>query len=69
MFEAERADKGEVVQYLLEAGGAEVEKTGTEKQPTTEDIKDVTDGEEVPAETSTSAVRDGQQGADFTMGG
>ncbi|KAK4565787.1 ankyrin repeat-containing protein [Recurvomyces mirabilis] len=38
MFEAERADKSEVVQFLLEAGGKEVEKTGREDQAdTTED--------------------------------
>ncbi|QIX02217.1 hypothetical protein AMS68_007734 [Peltaster fructicola] len=30
MFEAERAEKNEVVQYLLEAGGKEVENTGSE---------------------------------------
>lgn len=50
MFEAERADKGEVVQYLLEAGGAEVEKTGTEGQASAEDV------EEVDAESANKAA-------------
>lgn len=45
MFEAERADKNEVVTYLLEAGGKEVERTGSEKPAGTEDEVDV-DGEE-----------------------
>ncbi|KAK5120776.1 hypothetical protein LTR85_005842 [Meristemomyces frigidus] len=45
MFEAERADKSEVVQYLLEAGGREVEKTGTEGQASAEDEADVQNGE------------------------
>ncbi|KAK4542251.1 hypothetical protein LTR36_006904 [Oleoguttula mirabilis] len=45
MFEAERADKNEVVQYLLEAGGRKVEQTGTEGQPSAEDEVDVQDGE------------------------
>lgn len=38
MFEAERADKNEVVQYLLEAGGKDVESGGVEKEPTEEDV-------------------------------
>lgn len=45
MFEAERADKNEVVQYLLEAGGKEVEKAGEEGQPSAEDVADVQEGE------------------------
>ncbi|KAK4501796.1 hypothetical protein PRZ48_007605 [Zasmidium cellare] len=45
MFEAERADKNEVVQYLLEAGGKEVEKGGVEKQPTEEDVAGTEEGE------------------------
>ncbi|KAK3679829.1 ankyrin repeat-containing protein [Recurvomyces mirabilis] len=41
MFEAERADKSEVVQFLLEAGGKEVEKTGREGQAdTAEDVEE-----------------------------
>lgn len=32
MFEAERADKGDVVQYLLVAGGKEVEQIGNERE-------------------------------------
>ncbi|KAF7189861.1 Ankyrin repeat-containing protein YAR1 [Pseudocercospora fuligena] len=45
MFEAERADKSEVVQYLLIAGGKEVEEGGTEGQPSEEDVADVQEGE------------------------
>ncbi|EME81905.1 uncharacterized protein MYCFIDRAFT_138563 [Pseudocercospora fijiensis CIRAD86] len=45
MFEAERADKSEVVQYLLVAGGKEVEQGGTEGQPSEEDVADVQEGE------------------------
>ena len=46
MFEAERADKHDVVQYLLQAGGSQVERSGVESQPTSEDIADVDDGRE-----------------------
>ncbi|WPH03877.1 Hypothetical protein R9X50_00676000 [Acrodontium crateriforme] len=45
MFEAERADKNEVVTYLLEAGGKEVERTGSEKPAGQEDEVD-TEGDE-----------------------
>ncbi|PPJ54929.1 hypothetical protein CBER1_06094 [Cercospora berteroae] len=45
MFEAERADKNNVVQYLLEAGGKEVERAGEEGQPSEEDVEDVQEGE------------------------
>ncbi|PIA92429.1 Ankyrin repeat-containing protein [Cercospora beticola] len=45
MFEAERADKNDVVQYLLEAGGKEVERAGEEGQPSEEDVEDVQEGE------------------------
>lgn len=45
MFEAERADKSDVVQYLLEAGGKEVEHGGVEKQPTEEDEVETQEGE------------------------
>lgn len=41
MFEAERADKGDVVQFLLEAGGKEVERTGVEGGLSEEDMKDM----------------------------
>ncbi|KAM3418075.1 hypothetical protein BST61_g6280 [Cercospora zeina] len=45
MFEAERADKNDVVQYLLEAGGKEVERAGEEGQPSEENVEDVQEGE------------------------
>lgn len=45
MFEAERADKNDVVQYLLEAGGKEVERAGEEGMPSEEDVVEVQDGE------------------------
>jgi hypothetical protein len=41
MFEAERADKNEVVQYLLEVGGREVERTGQEGTASKEDEVEV----------------------------
>jgi ankyrin repeat protein len=45
MFEAERADKSDVVQYLLEAGGEKVEEGGSEAQPSAEEVADVQNGE------------------------
>ena len=66
MFEAERADKNEVVQYLLEAGGREVERTGTEGQASAEDEVDVADGE---ASGSNGGAVDGSTaGEDVNMG-
>ncbi|TKA81616.1 hypothetical protein B0A55_03550 [Friedmanniomyces simplex] len=48
MFEAERADKSEVVQYLLETGGRAVEQTGREGAASAEDEAEVqADGEGV----------------------
>lgn len=41
MFEAERADKGDVVQFLLEAGGKDVERVGAEAGVSDEDMKDM----------------------------
>ncbi|KAK0291964.1 ankyrin repeat-containing protein [Friedmanniomyces endolithicus] len=41
MFEAERADKNEVVQYLLEVGGRAVEQTGREGAASAEDEAEV----------------------------
>ncbi|KAK6442381.1 ankyrin repeat-containing protein [Oleoguttula sp. CCFEE 5521] len=63
MFEAERADKGEVVQYLLEAGGKEVESLGHEGQPSSEDVQDI------DAETSQdgSAAAGADKDTDVTM--
>ncbi|OQO13988.1 hypothetical protein B0A48_00863 [Cryoendolithus antarcticus] len=63
MFEAERADKGEVVQYLLEAGGKEVESLGHEGQPSSEDVQDI------DAETSQdgSAAAGADKDNDVTM--
>lgn len=55
MFEAERADKNDVVQHLLEAGGKEVEKAGVEGMPSAEDVQDVQDGEEEEAGGSVQA--------------
>ncbi|KAK3658847.1 ankyrin repeat-containing protein [Elasticomyces elasticus] len=45
MFEAERADKSDVVQYLLEVGGRAVEQTGREGVASAEDEVDVRAGE------------------------
>lgn len=55
MFEAERADKSEVVQYLLETGGREVERTGTEGQASPEEAVSVQDGEASAANGSAVA--------------
>lgn len=62
MFEAERADKNDVVQYLLEAGGKEVEQAGAEGQPSAEDVVEVQEGE-----TGSSAQAEG--GVDLDMNG
>ncbi|KAI7139203.1 hypothetical protein KC316_g16553 [Hortaea werneckii] len=45
MFEAERAEKNDVVQYLLEAGGRKVEQAGQEGQLGAEDEVEVVEGE------------------------
>jgi hypothetical protein len=47
MFEAERADRNEVVQHLLEAGGKEVEKAGVEGTAAADEVGDEDEGEEV----------------------
>ncbi|KAK3057411.1 ankyrin repeat-containing protein [Extremus antarcticus] len=41
MFEAERAEKNDVVQHLLQTGGAHVERGGVETEPTIDEIVDV----------------------------
>jgi len=41
MFEAERADKNDVVQFLLEAGGKDVERVGAEGGVSEEEMKDM----------------------------
>lgn len=41
MFEAERAERTEVVGFLLLAGGREVERAGTQKAPTEDDVADL----------------------------
>lgn len=44
MFEAERADKSDVVQFLLEAGGREVERVGMEGVASQEDEAEAREG-------------------------
>jgi len=44
MFEAERAEKNEVVQYMLDAGGRKVEQTGTEGISSADEEVDMHDG-------------------------
>nr|OQO24325.1 hypothetical protein B0A51_07175 [Rachicladosporium sp. CCFEE 5018] len=63
MFEAERADKGEVVQYLLEAGGKEVESLGHEGQPSSEDVQDI----DAEAPSGESAAAGAGKDTDVTM--
>lgn len=58
MFEAERADKTDVVGFLLLAGGREVERAGTQKAPTEDDVADL---QEDTATASTSTEQ--QNGA------
>ncbi|EME43524.1 hypothetical protein DOTSEDRAFT_97520, partial [Dothistroma septosporum NZE10] len=45
MFEAERAEKDDVVQYLLEVGGKDVETGGSEGQASADDVADVQEDE------------------------
>lgn len=56
MFEAERADKGDVVQFLLEAGGKDVERVGAEAGVSEEDMKDM-DVEEDAGEGGSGDVK------------
>nr|POE72763.1 ankyrin repeat-containing protein yar1 [Quercus suber] len=58
MFEAERADKNDVVQYLLEAGGKEVERAGTEGRPLDEDVAEMENSDPgIESSSSTSVVQ------------
>ena len=41
MFEAERAEKSDVAQYLLRLGGSRVEGAGAERRPSPEDVVEV----------------------------
>jgi hypothetical protein len=69
MFEAERADKNDVVQHLLEAGGKEVEKAGVEGLASAEDVDDDEDDEEVQeAEGSVSAQASAGEDVNMTNG-
>lgn len=61
MFEAERADKGEVVQHLLEAGGKEVEKAGIEGNVNEQDVQEMAESNAAEEGSSTT-------GADVKMG-
>lgn len=64
MFDAERAERSDVVRFLLLAGGREVERTGTQKQPTEEEIADLQqDGEPGPA----NGAKQASSGGDFVM--
>ncbi|GAB7360561.1 hypothetical protein MBLNU230_g0446t1 [Neophaeotheca triangularis] len=47
MFEAERNEKSEVVGYLLEAGGKDVEKVGAEGAAADEELKEMDQEDEV----------------------
>ena len=61
MFEAERADKTDVVQYLLEVGGTEVERTGRTGVVTAEDLADVDASAEDMAKNTNGADVDMQE--------
>lgn len=63
MFEAERADKTEVVGFLLLAGGREVERKGTQKAPTEDDVADLQQG----GESSTAGAEQANGGDDVEM--
>lgn len=57
MFEAERADKNDVVQHLLEAGGKEVEKAGFEGMPSAEDMEEGDEGDEEEEEEANGSAQ------------
>nr|POE87441.1 ankyrin repeat-containing protein yar1 [Quercus suber] len=59
MFEAERAEKNDVVQYLLEAGGKEVERAGMEGQPLAEDVADMEDNSSGVGSSSSTTPAEG----------
>jgi uncharacterized protein len=55
LFEAERAERNDVAQFLLETAGARVERGGIESQPTADDVRDV-EAEVDQAESGSSAT-------------
>ena len=63
MFEAERADKSEVVQFLLEAGGKEVERAGVEQAGASEE-----DERDLEKEVREEEVGDGSGDVKMSMG-
>ena len=65
LFEAERAERNDVVQFLLEAGGKEVERVGVEGQPTAEDVVDVQESTNAADSSRQSNSADG--GADVDL--
>lgn len=71
MFEAERADKNEVVQFLLEAGGKEVERAGAEGGASEEDVREMEKGNEEGVDVAgvrEEEVGDGSGDVRMTMG-
>ena len=66
LFEAERADRTEVVGFLLLAGGREVERKGTQGVASSEDVADL--GEASGSGAAGSVDGDANAGADVTMG-
>ncbi|KAK3639153.1 ankyrin repeat-containing protein [Elasticomyces elasticus] len=67
MFEAERADKSDVVQYLLEVGGRAVEQTGREGVASAEDEVDVQAGEDVNGNGAAKAEGQADGGVEVEM--
>lgn len=64
MFEAERADKGDVVQFLLEVGGKEVEKAGMEGNVNEQDVQEMAEDDvaEGSSRTAGAEVKMGEAG-------
>ncbi|EMC93756.1 hypothetical protein BAUCODRAFT_74420 [Baudoinia panamericana UAMH 10762] len=67
MFEAERADRSEVVQYLLEMGGREVERTGREGQVSRDDEVELQDGSGAAGPSDGNGQAEVDRGRDAEM--
>ena len=60
MFEAERAEKSDVVQYLLEAGGDRVERVGAETEAAPDDVGTAQNGESSSANSTADMPNGGE---------
>lgn len=62
VFEAERAERNEVAQYLLEAAGERAERGATEGQPSAEEIAEI-DVETMDVDVNGNTMSEGAEGA------